>query len=165
MNFDTRIRKAKNIADMFDIVQDMVKQFLGYEQAGILVGLSDLGMYNQGWIGAFYSLPANMIIINNKPLKHIQVNQQKLYNYYLFHVLLHEYVHAIGSYDEEQTRVLVAEMSRHFFGETHVVTELASHIEKFLPQLTYAGPDFSPPEDLSIDFQMGIDRRNTNYIN
>lgn len=165
MDYEKELIKAKSFADIFEIVKEVVREFLGAEQAGLMVGITDLGTYGQGFVGAFYSLNANMIIINKRPLARILQTNPRLYNYYLFHVMLHEYVHSIGSYNEGQTKQLVHEISRHYFGTSHLVTQLASNIQQFMPDLTYPGLEFEPPEDLNIEFAEGVDRKNTNYIN
>ena len=165
MDYEKELKKAKTFADLFDIVKEMVKERLGVEQAGLLVGVTDLGAHNNGFIGAFYSLNANMIVINKRPLARIVQTNPALYNYYLFHVMQHEYIHSIGSYDEAQTRQLVYEMSEHYFGANHLVAQLASNIEKFMPSLVYPTHGFQPPQDINIEFVKGIDRKNTNYIN
>ena len=165
MDYEQEIKKAKTFADIFEAVKEIVREFLGTDQAGLLVGVTDLGAHSQGFIGAFYSLDANMIIINKRPLARILQTNPSIYNYYLFHVMLHEYVHSIGSYDEAQTRQLVHEISMHNFGQGHIITELASNIEKFMPNLTYPAHGFVPPQDINIEFVKGIDKKNTNYIN
>ena len=165
MDHEKELKKARTFADIFEIAKDIVREFLGAEQAGLLVGVTDLGANSQGFIGAFYSLNANMIIINKRPLGRILQTNPALYNYYLFHVMLHEYVHSIGSFDEAQTRQLVYEMSQHYFGANHLVTQLASNIEKFMPNLAYPAQGFQPPQDINIEFVRGIDKKNTNYIN
>lgn len=165
MDYEEELRKAKTLADIFEIVKDIVTECLGTDQAGLMVGITDLGAHGQGFIGAFYSLSSNMIIINKRPLKRILQTNPSLYNYYLFHVILHEYVHSIGTYDESQTRQLVHEISEHYFGSNHVVTQLATNMEKFISHLTYPSQGFQLPEDISIEFVKGIDRKNINYIN
>ena len=166
MDYQKELQKAKTISDIFEIVKEMVREYLGMEQAGLMVGVSDLGAHSQGFIGAFYSLNANMILINKKPLARILQTNPSLYIYYLFHVMLHEYIHSIGSYNEGQTRQLVHEISQHYFGNTHTVTQLSSNIEKFIPNLAY--PDingFQEPQNINIEFVKGIDKKNINYIN
>ena len=86
-----------------------------------------------------------------------------IYNYYLFRVMLHEYIHSIGSYDEAQTRLLVHEISGHYFGNSHILTQFAPNIGKFMPNLTYP-EEFIEPSDINIEFVKGIDRKNSNYI-
>ena len=165
MDYNNKIVKAKTFADIFEITKELVREYLGTEQAGLMVGVTDLGIHGQGFIGAFYSLNSNMIIINKRPLARILQTNPSLYNYYLFHVMLHEYVHSIGSFDEAQTRQLVYEISSHHFGEKHTITQLALNIGKFMPNLTYPIKGFQPPQDINIEFVKGIDRKNTNYIN
>lgn len=165
MDYEAKIKSARTISEIFEIVKEIVREYLGLEQAGLMVGLTDLGMHDRGFIGAFYSLDANTIIINKKPLARVLQTNPSLYNFYLFHIMLHEYVHSIGSFDEMQTRQLVYEISRHYFGEGHTITQLTTNMQKFMPNLTYPVAGFQPPTDISIDFVMGIDKKNTNYIN
>src|SRR3989344_2855912 len=115
MNFEKELEKAKTFADIFEIAKEITRQYLGMEQYGLMVGITDLGAFDKGFMGAFYFPDANMIIINKRPLARILQTNPKLYNYYLFHVILHEYVHSIGSFDEAQTRQIVYEISRHHF--------------------------------------------------
>jgi hypothetical protein len=165
MSYSSRIKRAQAVADIFEIVKDIVNDYFKVDQAGLLVGLSDLGAYGNGFIGAYYSPEANTIIINRRPLTKLMQARPDLYNFYLFHVMLHEYIHSLGSYDEEETRVLVEQVSRHYFGSDHPITQFATNIEQYIPDLNYATQGFEPPEDISIDFVLGIDRKNTNYIN
>lgn len=165
MEYEKELERAKTFSDIFEIVKEITRQHLGIEQAGLMVGISDLGAFDRGFIGAFYSLNSNMIIINKRPLARILQTNPSLYNYYIFHVMLHEYIHSIGSYDEAQTRHFVYEISEHYFGANHLVAQLASNIEKFMPNLAYPTHGFQPPQDINIEFVRGIDRKNTNYIN
>ncbi len=165
MDFEKELKKAKTFADIFEIVKEIARKYLGADQAGLLVGVTDLGSYSNGFVGAFYSLDANMIIINKRPLARILQTDPSLYNYYLFHVMLHEYVHSIGALDELQARQIVHEISENYFGKNHTITQMAANIGKFIPNLAYPGSGFQPPKDSNIEFVKGIDRKNINYIN
>jgi len=165
MDYEKDIKNANSIADVFEIAKNVVREYLGIDQAGLLVGMADLGAHSRGFIGAFYSFEANAIVINKKPLARILQTNPLLYNYYLFHIMLHEYIHSIGSFNEEQTKQLVYEISNHYFGNSNVITQLASNIEKFMPNLTYPIEGYLPPQDANIEFVKGIDIKNTNYIN
>ncbi len=165
MDYDQKIQKSKSFADIFGIVKEMVYDFLGAEQAGLMVGVTDLGLHDNGCVGAFYLPSSNMIVINKKPLARILQTKPPMYNYYLFHVILHEYVHSIGAYDEAVARKIVSELSEHYFGNNHIVTHLTKDINRFLPDLAYPGHGFLEPSGIDIEFIKGIDRKNTNYIN
>jgi len=148
MDYEKELKKAKNFADIFEIAKEIVREYLGAEQAGLMVGVSDLGAFGSGFIGAFYSPESNIIIVNKRPLARILQTNPAIYNYYIFHVMLHEYVHSIGSYDEAMTRQLVLEISRHYFGSSHTVTQLSADISRFMPNLTYPVQGFQPPQDV-----------------
>lgn len=165
MDYEKKIKDAKTIAEIFGIVKEAVREYLGMDQAGLMVGIADLGAHGQGFIGAFYSLEANAIVINKKPLARILQTNPSLYSYYLFHIMLHEYIHSIGALDEAQARQLVYEISEHYFGNDHIITQLSTDIRKFMPNLAYPIKGFQPPQDANIEFVKGIDVKNTNYIN
>lgn len=144
------LENARSIADIFDIVKRVVKQRLGLDGHGLLVGLSDLGAYPGHFIGAFYDIGANTIIINKRPL---QTMPPRLWNGYLFHILLHEYIHSLGFLKEEQVRLIVATIvSEH-------TPEVPTDIAGYMRYVTYG-----EPTSFTIDYVTGIDRRNTNYI-
>ena len=43
MDYEKELKKAKTFADIFEVVKEMVREFLGAEQAGLLVGGYRLG--------------------------------------------------------------------------------------------------------------------------
>ena len=163
MDYKKSLEKAKNFADIFDLVKSAVKNYLGTDQAGLLLGLSDLGAYGNAYLGAFYSFDANTIVINKMPLNKIKRTKPDLYNPYIFHVLLHEYIHSLGIVEEDQVRQLVYEITQKYFGKNHLATQMAFNLGKFIPNLTF-DDNFEAPEYLSIEFVSGIDRGNTDYI-
>ena len=163
MHFKKSLEKANGFADIFQLVKKVVQDYLGKDQAGLLVGLSDLGTYGQSFLGAFYSLDANTIVINKRPLTQIKQTKPNLYNPYIFHVLLHEYIHSLGIFEEDKVRMLVYEITQKYFGKNHLATQMALDINKFIPHLTLKS-DFEAPEDMNIEFLSGIDRDNTGYI-
>ena len=163
MDHKKSLANAKDFGDIFDLVKKVVKNYLNADQAGLLLGLSDLGAYGHSYLGAFYSFDANTIVINKRPLNKLKKTSPDLYNPYVFHVLLHEYIHSLGVVEEDQVKILAYEITQKYFGKNHLATQIAFDLEKFLPNLTF-GDDFEPPEDLSIEFISGIDRDNTDYI-
>lgn len=163
MNYKNSLKNAKNLADIFHLVKCVVKNHLGIDQAGLLLGLSDLSLYENAYLGAFYSFDANTIVINKRPLNNIMQTNPRLYNPYIFHVLLHEYLHSFGILEEPYVKQLVYEVTEKYFGKNHLATQMAFDLEKFIPNLAFEN-DFEPTDDLSIEFVSGIDRDNTNYI-
>ena len=98
-----------------------------------------MGYSPHGFVGAYYPADSNLIVVNERVLSLVRKKEPTLYNSYLFHVLLHEYVHALGEYDEAQCRQKTAAICRAAFGARHAVTRLASD-PTFLAPLLYQEP-------------------------
>jgi hypothetical protein len=154
---------AKTLADIFEIVKAAVLESLGRSRGGLMLGLSDLGNHPQGWMGAFYPVGTNIIVMNKIPLERIKDTKPELYKPYIFHVLLHEYLHSLGYLDENIVRGKAHKITKAVFGEEHVATELAKDTTPFFPNLVY--PDvFWRPKDLNIELVEGFDRGSVGYI-
>ena len=161
---DRKIRNAESLPELFELVKKTVWNFLGKEQAGLLLGLADLGGSPDAVLGAFYSPDANTIVMNTAPITKLQRKNPGMMKHYSFYILLHEYVHAIGVYDEAMTRELTARLARSLLGENHAVTDLATG--KFsIVQVHDMEDMFREPKGVAIEYVLCIDRENTNYIN
>ena len=76
---------------------------MGISRAGLMLGLAEMGGDNKSFVGGLYPVTSNIIVMNKSVLKRIMAIQPDMYKSYAFHVLLHEYIHAIGILDEEET--------------------------------------------------------------
>jgi hypothetical protein len=163
MDFPKMLDNTKSLADIFEVVKRAVEQDVGHGRGGLMLALADLGNHPQGFIGAFFPVGTNIIVMNKVPLARIKETQPTLYPYYAFHVLLHEFLHSIGFINESQCREKVLQISVGLFGEEHMVTQIARGVEKFFPNLVY--PDVAwQPEELSMELVPGFDRGNASYI-
>ncbi|MDO8508612.1 MAG: hypothetical protein Q7S27_02915 [Nanoarchaeota archaeon] len=147
--YDEKIRKSESLNEVFEIVKDIIADFTGYERNGIKLRILNLGTENNRFVGGFYNYHTNVITINSEPIDNLFNSNPKLVPYYVFHVLLHEYIHALGVYDEIRTRKIAYLISRKCFGEEHVLTQLASNIGQFIPQLVKS---YRRRQDLFDDF-------------
>ena len=150
--------------EIFDVVKDCVRRSLNVERSGLMLGLSNLGGGTGYLVGGFFQVAGNMIVMNKLPLHRIQETDAALYKPYVFHILLHEYIHSIGYLTEAQTRPLVLEISRAQFGDDHVVTELARGWEKFMPNLVYPVHGWTPEGGFDLEIVRGLDPGATGYI-
>lgn len=163
--FSKRLDICKDLPDIFELVKDAVRQCTGWQRAGLMLGLADLGGGPQGFIGAYYPVASNIIVMNKLPLRNIEQTEHSLYKPYAFHILLHEYLHSLGLLDESTTRAKVHEISSALFGEDHIVTKIASDLSSFVPKLIYPDQEWSPPEDTGLQLIKGFDRSSTDpYI-
>jgi hypothetical protein len=164
MNVEEKLEDSKSIPDIFEVVKEAVRKVIKAERAGLMLGLAEMGGNDGFWIGAFYPVGTNMIVMNKTPLRKIAETNPRLFNSYCFHILLHEYLHSLGILDENTTRRATYEISRAVFGDEHTVTEMARDIQKFLPYITHPEPSWTPPEEMSIELVEGFDRSSITYI-
>lgn len=163
MNYAAALENCRNLAEVFELVKRAVQESLGYLRAGLMLGLADLGNHPAGFVGAFYPVASNIIVMNRNPLNRIRETDPQLFKPYAFHVLLHEYLHSLGYLDEHTTRRKTLEISRQLFGEEHVVTRIAADTTQFFPSLVY--PDVAwQPQGLELELVPNFDRGSAGYI-
>ncbi|MFX0163458.1 MAG: hypothetical protein ACFE68_09060 [Candidatus Hodarchaeota archaeon] len=161
--FAERLEETKGLSDIFELVKRGVRKVLGYGRAGLNLGLMDLGAPQGGFIGAFYPVGSNIIVMNKTPLRRIRETNPILYKPYCFHVLLHEYVHSLGMTDEQITRKMAYEISHKLFGKNHIATKMAKNIIKYLPNLIYPDASWTPPTMGPLELVENFDRSNIKY--
>ena len=93
----------KIMPEIFEKVKKDVKGVYGRHRAGLSLGLVEMGMYRGGFIGGMHFYPGTDIVMNKTPLK-IILNEQpfEIVWAYIYHILLHEYVHSLGIINEQQ---------------------------------------------------------------
>jgi hypothetical protein len=159
------LESAKDLPAIFEVVKTAVRRSTGKERGGLMLGLADLGGGPEGLVGAFYPIATNIIVMNKSPLRRIKETDPALYKPYVFHILLHEYLHTLGVIDEAATRRKAYEISVELFGKEHVVTQLANDLSKFIPKLVYPIYGWTPTEDIRLELVKGFDLSSTNpYI-
>ena len=154
------------LINTFEEVKDIVRKSEKRSRAGLMLGLQELGSTLNGFIGAYFPISSNIIILNKTPLRRIIETNPNLIKPYGFHLLLHEYIHSLGFFDEQLTRQKTYEISKRFFGDKHIITQLSTNINKYLPNLVYPIYGWIPPKNTPlIEIIQGFDKTNTeNYI-
>ncbi|HDS46176.1 MAG TPA: hypothetical protein ENN68_08875 [Methanomicrobia archaeon] len=165
-NYQQKLEEAKTLADVFEIVKDGVRKVLHTGRAGLTLGLADLGSDASTWVGAFYPIGSNTIVMNRTPLQWITRMHPQLFTAYAFHVLLHEYIHALGYPEEVHTRKIVFWISRELFGEEHVVTQMSRDMSAFIPPVAYSTeePIQENLEGVELEMVPDFDRSSVTYI-
>jgi hypothetical protein len=105
-----------------------------------------------------------MIVMNKAPIRSIGLKSPELFRPYVFHVLLHEYIHSLGYVDEALTRRLVHDVTVELFGEEHVTSQMSSNMARFVPELSHAPEGFELGENAPIELVRDFDRSSTEYI-
>lgn len=163
MDFPRKLAESDALADVFELVKRAVDAVLGRNRGGLMLALADLGNSPQGFLGAFYPIASNVIVMNKVPLVRIRETNPELYRHYAFYVLLHEYLHALGFVDELVCREQARRIAETLFGPEHLVTQVATDFSRFFPSLVF--PDAAwQPQELHLEFVPGFDRGSASYF-
>ena len=117
---------SQDYSQLFDLVRRIVRDLLKKSHPGILLGLEDLGIGSQGYVGGYHRVGTNEIYLNRNVLQIMREETPKEhYKAYLFHLLLHEYIHSVGVQNESDTRELTRRISLNIFDRKHPVSKIA----------------------------------------
>jgi len=163
ISFVKKLEKSESLSEIFELVKEAVRENIGKERAGLMLGLADLGIKPGWFVGAFHPVGSNFIIMNKTALRIVKATRPSLYNAYCFHILLHEYLHTMGILNEKYAKGLTYMITKKVFGEYHPVTLIAQNFNRFFPEMMY-GSLLSQPERLEIEIVDDFDRSNTSYI-
>ncbi len=156
-DYKCRLEEAKTLPDIFEIVKSLVLRCTGKSRGGLMLGMANLGNNPQGFFGGFFTTGSNVIVLNKVPLERIKETRPDLYKPYVFHVLLHEYIHSLGCLDEGEVRTRVHQITREALGDDHPATLLAENATDFIKHLAY--PDVIwKPDDEGLELVDGFDR-------
>jgi hypothetical protein len=124
MDFVNELNECSNFPSIFQLVKSAVEITMNKRRVGLMLGLTDLPIY----IGALHQLGSNFIIMNKRLLKEvIKSSNRKLTNAYIFHVLLHEYIHSLGFMNEQEVQILTHAISEKVLGSDHPATKIARY--------------------------------------
>lgn len=118
-----KLDNAQGYSQVWDIVKDNVKTALNKQRRGMMLFLDDMPLR----LGAYHPLGTNNIVLNRALVQIVEAatKSKKLLNAFVYTILLHEYLHALGYVREAEVRPLVYRVSKECFGEEHITTRLA----------------------------------------
>jgi len=160
--FVSKLGECAAIPDIFELVKETVWKSIRRSRAGLELGLAQMGNQQGGLLGAYYVSGSNMIMMNETPLKRIQETNPELLTPYIFSVLLHEYLHSIGYFDEAEVRKMTHDISCDVFGRGSIVSQISADLTKFFPFIAY--PQGAPSVDSPVKIVDGFDRSSIRYI-
>jgi hypothetical protein len=122
-SYSLRIDEAEGFRGIWEIVKETVQACLGEHRRGMLLFLDDLPLH----LGAYHQLGTNNIVLNRRLVNIVEAvtKSKKLVNAFVYSILTHEYLHALGHVSEAEVHSLVYDISKQCFGEDHITTTLA----------------------------------------
>ena len=97
------INVKKDLINSFEKVKTIVTKE-GFSRSGLMLGLQEIGSNLNGFIGAYYPVSSNIIVMNKTPIRKLLETKPNLIRPYSIHILLHEYIHSLGFLNEGITR-------------------------------------------------------------
>lgn len=121
--YRSRLENAEGYGEVWEIVKAIAKSSLNERRVGMMLFLDNLPLL----LGAYHSLGTNNIVLNRALVNIVEAasKSKRLINSFVYVLLLHEYLHALGCPREAQVRPLVYKISRESFGQDHITTQLA----------------------------------------
>jgi len=121
--YRSKLENAEGYAEVWEIVKTTVKNSLNEQRVGMMLFLDDLPLR----LGAYHPLGTNNIVLNRALVNIVEAasKSKRLINSFVYVLLLHEYLHALGRTRESRVRPLVYKISRESFGPDHITTQLA----------------------------------------
>ena len=122
-DYRSRLDKAGGFSQIWEIVKEAVQDSLGENRGSMMLFLDDLPIH----LGAYHPLGTNNIVLNRTLIQIVEAatKSKQLVNAFVYSLLVHEYIHALGHVSEAEARGLVYETSKKCFGEDHIATRLA----------------------------------------
>jgi hypothetical protein len=154
--FRKRYSEAKNYAEIFDVIKEGVEKIFGRDRSGLMLAFQDLGVQQRGFIGAFHPVASNVIVMNKAILKIIENAKPEILKPYVFHVLMHEYLHTLGVLNERHTELFTYDVNLQLFGRKHEVTIMSFNFDRILPEIILPEMVMGPHErtiDILNDFE------------
>jgi len=165
--FNTKLDDCKSLAEIFELVKQSVQRFLNQHRSGLMLGMANLGMKRGYFVGAFHPIGSNIIVMNKAPFDvAIRTTDRKVFNAYCYHLLLHEYLHALGYVNEEEVRDLVHRVCSLALGKDNPATIMAERgIAFYFPKVTYFSQTIPIPRGIQIELIKDFDKSSASYIN
>lgn len=115
--------KRRGLGEVYEVVKETVNRSLGKHRVGMMLSLEDLPLQ----VGAYHPVGTNNIIMNRFLTQIIEAatKSRRVINSFIYSILLHEYLHALGYARESAVKQLVYKVSMKSFGENHIATHMA----------------------------------------
>jgi hypothetical protein len=121
--YRNRLEHAANYAEVWEIVKDTVEFVFHKRRGSMMLFLDDLPIQ----LGAYHAIGTNNIVLNRVLIQIVEtaVEDKNTVNAFVYNLLVHEYLHALGEVSEVNVRGLVIEVCKKAFGEDYVATQMA----------------------------------------
>ncbi|MCW4053104.1 MAG: hypothetical protein NWE78_07860 [Candidatus Bathyarchaeota archaeon] len=118
-----RLENAQGYSEVWQLTKHNVETVLDKGRRSMMLFLDDMPLR----LGAYHPLGTNNIVLNRTLVGIVEATTEstKLLNAFVYVLLLHEYLHALGYVRETQVRPLVYKVSKNCFGKEYITSQMA----------------------------------------
>ncbi|UCE16806.1 MAG: hypothetical protein JSV12_04175 [Candidatus Bathyarchaeota archaeon] len=159
--YGSRLDEAQGFSEVWELVKDTVRNTLGERRVGMMLFLDDLSLN----VGAYHPLGTNNIVLNRALIEIVEgaTKSRPIVNAFVYTLLLHEYLHALGHIPESEVRSLVYQVSKESFGENSIVSVMAKKGPRSILENIPLG-QFSASSKRAMEIVRDFDKTNHTYI-
>ncbi|MHA1379506.1 MAG: hypothetical protein ACTSRG_14125 [Candidatus Helarchaeota archaeon] len=158
----------KKIPDIFEKVKRDVDKVLNRHRAGLSLGLVEMGFTRGEFIGGMFFSGGTMILMNSTALK-ILISKNEIVDdivlAYIYHILLHEYIHSLGCLNERECRKIVYYVTKEIIADENDPARIMASrgIGAYFPEINYAPLGYKMEKNLQIERVENFDKSSINY--
>jgi hypothetical protein len=121
--YGSKLDEAQGFSEIWKLVKLTVQKSLGEHRVGMMLFLDDLPLH----MGAYHPLGTNNIVLNRALIELVEgtTKSRRVVNAFIYTLLLHEYLHALGHIPESEVSSMVYQISKESFGEYSPVSDMA----------------------------------------
>ncbi|MFQ6010921.1 MAG: hypothetical protein ACE5KG_01990 [Nitrososphaerales archaeon] len=122
VDYSRKLNDCKDFDSVFEVVKHTAESVIHRHRAGLTLSLARLPLHT----GAYFA-GTNLIVLNQSLLEVVKARAKDIgeVNAFVYHVLLHEYLHSLGFYNERKVRQLVKYISETVLAQNPRVLKLA----------------------------------------
>ena len=159
--YESKLDEAQGFGEVWELVKDTVRNILGEHRVGMMLFLDDLPLN----VGAYHPLGTNNIVLNRAIIEIVEgvTKSRRIVNAFVYTLLLHEYLHALGHIPEPEVHSLVYQVSKESFGEHSIVSYIAKRgLRSILENISL--DRIVTPSKRAVEIVRDFDKTNHGYI-
>jgi len=157
----SKLDEAQGYGEVWELVKETVRNTLGERRVGMMLFLDDLPLH----VGAYHPLGTNNIVLNRAIIEIVEgvTKSKRIVNAFVYTLLLHEYLHALGHIPESEVHSLVYQVSKESFGEQSTVSQIARRGLRYILE-NIPLDQIVTPSKRAVEIVRDFDKTNHGYI-
>jgi hypothetical protein len=159
--YGSKLDEAQGFGEVWELVKETVRNTLGKRRVSMMLFLDDLPLH----VGAYHPLGTNNIVLNRAIIEIVEgvTKSRSIVNAFVYTLLLHEYLHALGYIPESEVHSLVYQVSKESFGGNSIVSQIARRGLRYILE-NIPLHKIPTPSKRAVEIVRDFDKTNHAYI-